>query len=310
MNVKTAEFVSDVEVRDTVLQDAKNTESRGKTKNIPIDLCYVKDNPREDHKIGPIVESMKRHGYMLNQPVTAVEDSDGKFLIVRGNRRLLAVEEIRKNDPETFAVLFSKGTIPAVVYKKTSAQEIALLRIDFDNTAEREPLNAWEQFLAVRVLVKAGYHTEEGIAAKMGMYVDDQPARSWAQNRVRLAKLPVEAQNLFRTVFLKTKENTLRIGDISHLAKVYRAGNQENFEESLKERANREVKPKSDGIKVKFALTPNEIRDRMNSFDSEIMRRILASLIGDAEELTTIDSELCELVAKADAVTDFGTEEI
>ena len=292
-------FTSDTEVLDTVLQDAKTVESKGKVKNLPIEVCCVRDNPREDHNIEPIVNSMLRHGYLLNQPIVVVEDGE-QFLVVRGNRRYLAVCWIREHDPETFAQLFPKGTIPAIVHKKCSAQETALLRMDFDSSAERAPLNAWEMFLAVRCLVKAGYLTETGIAEKLGMFVDDQPARSWAQTRVRLARLPVDIQNMFRTCFLKTKENTLRIGDIAALAKMYRAKpDSSQFAELVQERANRKSKDATDpAVKIKFALTPKDVRDRMNSFDSEIMRRFLSAMISDVDDLTTIDADLCGMATR------------
>lgn len=289
----TATFVSDTEIQDTVLQDAKDTESRGKTKNVLIDSCYVDGNPREDHNIEPIVASMLRHGYLLNQPIVIVEQED-RFLVTRGNRRFLAVLWIKENDPEAYATIFPKGMIPCIVHKKCSAQEIALLRIDFDPSAERQSLNEWEQFLAVRVLVKAGYLTEAGIAEKMGKMVDGQPARSWAQTRVRLARLPVDVQEMFRSVFLKLKENTLKVGDIAHFAKVYRNSTTDVFEKSVQERANREKNPGNGGTPaVKFSMTAKDVKDRINSFDSEIIRRLLGAMIGDSDELTAIDSDLC-----------------
>ena len=289
----TATFVSDTEIHDTILQDAKDTEAKGKTKNILIESCYAEGNPREEHNIQPIVASMLRHGYLLNQPIVLVEQEE-RFLVARGNRRFLAVLWIKENDPEAFSTIFPKGTIPCIVHKKCSAQEIALLRIDFDASAERQSLNEWEQFLAVRVLVKAGYLTESGIAEKMGKMVDGLPARSWAQTRVRLARLPVDVQEMFRSVFLKLKENTLKIGDISHFAKVYRNSTTEVFEDSVKERANREPKSATSGTSaVKFSITAKDVKDRINSFDSEIIRRLLGAMIGDSDELTAIDSDLC-----------------
>ena len=296
MTTATKEFVSDTEVQDTVLQDAKDISSKGKSKGVLIDSCFVQDNPRENHNIEPIIASMLRHGYMIKEPIVVVEQDD-KYLVVCGNRRFLAVCWIRDNDPEAYAVIFPKGTIPAIVHKKCSAQEIALLRIDFDATAERQPLTAWEEFLAVRILVKAGYLTETGIAAKMGKYVDDQPARSWAQTRVRLARLPVDIQEMFRTVFLKTKENTLRIGDIQKLASEYRDKSDcEAFRDLLKERAERKTKAGNGGKPtVKFSITAKDVKDRINSFDSEIIRRLLGSMIGDSDQLTVIDSDLCNM---------------
>jgi len=300
MTTATKEFVSDTEVQDTVLQDAKTVESKGKTRHIPIDSCYVDGNPREEHNIEPLVASMLRHGYLLNQPIVIVDMENDKFLVTRGNRRFLAICFIRENNPAAYAIIFPKGTVPAIVHKKCSAQEIALLRIDFDSSAERQPLTAWEEFLAVRVLVKAGYLTESGIAEKMGKYVDDLPARSWAQTRVRLARLPVDVQEMFRTVFLKTKLNTLRIGDIQKLASEYRDKSDcAAFRDLLNERADRETKTSTAGKSaVKFSITAKDVKDRINSFDSEIIRRLLGAMIGDSDQLTVIDSDLCHMVER------------
>jgi len=100
---------------------------------------------------------------------------------------------------------------------------------------------------------------------------------------------------MFRSVFLKLKENTLRIGDIAHFAKVYKNSTTEVFEQSVQERGNREAKTGTNNPVVKFSLTAKDVKDRINSFDSEIIRRLLGAMIGNADDLTIIDSDLCSM---------------
>lgn len=309
MNTKEAELAL-VEAKETeshhrFITDAKDQEKKGKSQKVAIADCFVEGNPREEHDVDQIVQSYRRHGYLLNEPIVVVKTDKG-LLVVRGNRRFLAIGELETNFPEDYKVIFADGKVPAIVHNVKTDQEIALLRIDFDQSAGRRPLNKWEEFLAVRLLVKTGFHTESGIAEKMGKMDDNlQPARSWAQTRVRLAKLPRDVQEMFRPVFSPEKNtmNTLKHGDISALAKEFRStGDSEKFREILTARANRSA-PVKGKAKPKFAIPAADLKDRINSFDSVLLKQVITCLVTDGQGLAELDDAICNVESNSEMFT-------
>ncbi len=94
---------------------------------------------------------------------------------------------------------------------------------------ERRPLTKWEQFVAIRNLVKQGYASQAGIAAKLGIYKLDKateqqvPNREWVQIRVNLARLPSPCHAEYEILEKKGEKATaFRVPMIGKLYKVYK----------------------------------------------------------------------------------------
>lgn len=288
-NVTTEEAVA----HETVLADGRKLSTAGTFRNIPIDQLWRSGNPRELYDVEPLVESIRLHGFRRNEAIMVVEkvnpdNPNQKFLVVRGNRRTVAIEAIRDDFAEDFKIIFRKGCVPCVAYKGCSNREVAMLRMDFDARADKRELDGWELFLAVRILVREGIHTEATIAQILGLVTKKEdgtvvPNRSMVQPRVRLAKMPVEVQELFKPVLRGDKKATpLRVRHIQTLATTLRKckgnANSDGFKEkldSLLKAANPANKRPEDGDDPVVPIRYKDLQGRMNSFDSPIMRDIL-----------------------------------
>lgn len=314
-----------VEQHEAILADGRKLSTKGKLRKIPIDQLWRSDNPRELYDLDPLVESIRLHGFRQNEAIMVVErenpeNPDQRFLVVRGNRRTLAVERIRDDFPDDFGILFPQGKVPCISYAGCSDRDVALLRMDFDTRAEKRGLDGWEQFLAVRILVKEGIHTESTIAQILGMVKNDPekgtvPNRSVVQPRVRLAKMPVDVQNLFKPVLRGDRKSTaLRVADIQKLATAFRKGKDNPdspvFREMLDTLLKRENPADTDSDDSANPIKHKDLKARMNSFDSPILREILKVIVfGEGTKtLVSLDAQLVrDFTATPDGWDSVGT---
>ena len=131
----------------------------------PFQTRYVED----DEKLEELSDSIKANGVV--QPIMVRPgDEDGRYILVLGERRLLASKKA------------GKTTIPALV-RRVSLQQAAEMTI-IENL-QREDLSALEQAEAFRVLSKEFSLTQAQIGERVGL------SRESVSNYMRLLKLPV-----------------------------------------------------------------------------------------------------------------------
>ena len=123
----------------------------------------------DDEKLEELSDSIQANGVV--QPIMVRPgDEDGRYILVLGERRLLASKKA------------GKTTIPALV-RRVSLQQAAEMTI-IENL-QREDLSALEQAQAFRVLSKEFSLTQQQIGERVGL------SRESVSNYMRLLKLPV-----------------------------------------------------------------------------------------------------------------------
>jgi len=131
----------------------------------PFQTRYVDD----DEKLKELSDSIKANGVV--QPIMVRPgDEEGRYILVLGERRLLASKKA------------GKTTIPALV-RRVSLQQAAEMTI-IENL-QREDLSVLEQAEAFRVLSKEFSLTQAQIGERVGL------SRESVSNYMRLLKLPV-----------------------------------------------------------------------------------------------------------------------
>jgi ParB family chromosome partitioning protein len=149
----------------------------------PFQTRYVDD----DDALEELSESIKTNGVV--QPIMVRPgDEDGRYILVLGERRLLASKKA------------GKTTIPSLV-RRVSLQQAAEMTI-IENL-QREDLSALEQAEAFRVLSKEFSLTQAQIGERVGL------SRESVANYMRLLKLPREVMQLLaekRITFGEAKE--------------------------------------------------------------------------------------------------------
>lgn len=240
----------------------------GEPVSLPImGLTVNPDNPREGYDVENLIHRFRTYGFDPTQPLAIAEMDDGTMVAVRGNRRLTGAQWLHDNDPEEFKRIFPEGKIPCILYKGLSKEEIAILAIDHGKGHDRQSLNGFEKFLAVRVLYRSGSKTQSKIAEIMGC------SRAQAQKYIALAKLPKYVRDEFKPVLLNKLDDTnLRSMDILTVAKYHASESKEKFAETWKafvDGTHPENQVSKKPTKESESIDYSAIKDRINSFDSE-----------------------------------------
>jgi len=153
----------------------------------PFQTRYVGD----DEALEELADSIKANGVV--QPIMVRPgDEDGRYILVLGERRLLASKKA------------GKTTIPALV-RRVSLQQAAEMTI-IENL-QREDLSALEQAEAFRVLSKEFSLTQAQIGERVGL------SRESISNYMRLLKLPREVMQLLA-------EKKITFGEAKELLKL------------------------------------------------------------------------------------------
>ena len=153
----------------------------------PFQTRYVDD----DEGLEELSESIKANGVV--QPIMVRPgDEDGRYILVLGERRLLASKKA------------GKTTIPALV-RRVSLQQAAEMTI-IENL-QREDLSALEQAQAFRVLSQEFSLTQAQIGERVGL------SRESIANYMRLLKLPREVMQLLA-------EKKITFGEAKELLKL------------------------------------------------------------------------------------------
>ena len=136
----------------------------------PFQTRYVED----DDKLEELADSIKANGVV--QPIMVRPgDEDGRYILILGERRLLASKKA------------GKIHIPAMV-RRVSLQQAAEMTIV--ENLQREDLSALEQAEAFRVLSNEFHLTQQQIGERVGL------SRASITNYMRLLKLPREVMQL------------------------------------------------------------------------------------------------------------------
>jgi ParB family chromosome partitioning protein len=148
----------------------------------PFQTRYVDD----DDALEELADSIKANGVV--QPIMVRPGEDGRYILVLGERRLLASKKA------------GKTTIPAMV-RRLSLQQAAELTI-IENL-QRENLSALEQAEAFRMLSNTFQMTQQQIGERVGL------SRTSVANYMRLLKLPRDVMQLLaekKISFAEAKE--------------------------------------------------------------------------------------------------------
>lgn len=134
------------------------------------------EQPRKDfdqEKLSLLAESIRIHGVI--QPLIVMEQENGFFRIVAGERRWRAAKEA------------GLQTVPAIVrkYSKEQSAEIALVE-----NLQREDLNAIEEARGYKTLMNEFSLTQQQVAEKVGK------SRPAVANSLRLLNLPESVQDM------------------------------------------------------------------------------------------------------------------
>jgi hypothetical protein len=292
---------------------AKNT-----TNLISVDSLVFGDNVRTDAclNLPKMVESVKRHGYKVNHPLVVVKQGEYN-LVLCGNRRGLALCWLRDNDPQAYAIAIPTGKVPAVVHEGLTPAEIVLLRIDHSSDEDREPLDQWSEFQAIRQLVLIGHDSQEKIAVQLGIFNQKgknkgQPNRSYIQPRVNLAKLPEFVRVEMAKYCNEGPDKTpVKWSDLSSLYKAYLSeitthpnGDGPALQEAWSKIMDRTPKVRGESADNGKSLTPSKAKDIVAACSSSLLKRIALALTGQGSETVTMVDAAC--VEAENALTQVG----
>lgn len=163
----------------------------------PFQTRYVPD----DDALEELANSIKANGVVQPILVRPSEEDKGRYILIIGERRLLASKQAGKTH------------IPAMV-RRVSLQQAAEMTI-IENL-QREDLTPLEQAEAFRVLSNEFAMTQQQIGERVGL------SRESVANYMRLLKLPRDVMELLiekKINFAKAKE-LLKLGDNDRIAQA------------------------------------------------------------------------------------------
>lgn len=186
-------------------KDGNNTATVAVGGRIPINQIIV--NPKQPrHDFDPqalkeLSESIKLHDII--QPITVVKLSNGKYMLVSGERRWRASQMAGLTD------------IPAYI---RTANDQELLEMALLENLQRENLNAIEIALSYKRLMDECDLTQEQLAERM------KKDRSTVANYMRLLKLPPDIQSSVRdgSISMGHARSIIGLENIDEQLYVYR----------------------------------------------------------------------------------------
>lgn len=265
------------------------------TNLVSVDSLYFENNVREDAclQLPKMIDSIKRNGYKVHYPLVVSKKTDS-FLVLCGNRRGLALVFLRDNDPEAYRLAVPLGKVPAVIHEGLTEEEEVVLRIDHSKDEDREPLDQWSEFQAIRQLVMVGRDSQEQIAVQLGIFHTKgknigKPNRSIIQPRANLARLPLFVQNEVKRLCYFPEQTKIRWSDIHALYTAYNSelvafpdGDGPALTAAFAAVMNREVKAKSGNDA--FSLTPKDARDKVAQSQSSLVKSLLLAFTGQGDK--------------------------
>lgn len=190
------------------------------------------NQPRKVFEQGPLIElanSIRNHGVI--QPIIVSELSDGRYMIIAGERRWRA------------SVLAQKNTIPAIIKNYTEKQ---IAEVSLIENLQREDLNPIEAAKAIRKLMDEYNFTQENVADKIGK------SRPAVANLLRLL-------NLYPEVIKMVENSELSVGHAKCLVVVDDTQTQLKFANMAK---NNKITVRALEKMVKNYLNPKSKNDK------------------------------------------------
>ena len=197
------------------------------------DLTLYAENPRpsDEFDVAEMLALYEKFGYRPEFPITVSVRKDGTTITIRGNRRVTAAMTLRDTQPETFARVFPKGEIPAIIHKGLTEAEEMLLAVDHSTELDRKALSAWGIFRAIAGLMGRGEVSGRyAIAEKLGLVkvqvVNGSTVRTvqgpFVQRRMELARLPEFVQVAYKqATMFGGKDTRYQQKSIPRLLKLY-----------------------------------------------------------------------------------------
>lgn len=157
------------------------------TRTIPLNLIDGwADNPRRitDHdNFKELKSSILAHGLLQSIVVRPSPDTDGRFQVIAGYRRCMALLDLAADGK----IAFDYPVLASILTDDNDALEVALAE-----NVVREPMHPIDQFNTFSTLIEKG-EREENIAARFGL------STKTVQQRMRLARVSPKIKELYRT---------------------------------------------------------------------------------------------------------------
>jgi len=96
---------------------------------VPFDTITAGENPRiiTNLALASLRDSIE--GVGLLEPITLWEPVKGRIELIRGHRRIMAIGQIKNQNPKRYAELFGKG-IPSLMVTGVTAEEVVVMKLD------------------------------------------------------------------------------------------------------------------------------------------------------------------------------------
>jgi hypothetical protein len=230
-----------------------------------------------------------------------------------------ALEWLSANEPAEFARLLPGGKVPCIVHVGLTEDEEILIRVDHGTDEDRVPLDEYSEFLAIKQLLKAWPgESQARIAEKLGIVSTKgknkgQPNRSYVQDRVSLARLPLFVQDEYRKLWEVGKDSTpVRIAQIKTLYTAYNAefatypdGDGPEFSAKWSEVMN----PVDNTVSADDSATPkdlkaSEAKTRAMGCNSKTLRRVLLALTNQGGDVVALDASIASLETDSQILSD------
>ena len=190
-------------------EDVSTNEETKENGVAEIAIGEIIANPNQPRKhfdeeaLNDLANSIKVHGII--QPIVLNKKTDGKYMIIAGERRWRA------------AKIAGLQTVPAYIRDFTEKQ---IKEISIIENLQREDLNPIEAAKAIKQLMEEYKLTQEAVAERIGK------SRSVIANTVRLLTLPMEVVDLIENnklsaghakilVALDTQEEQIKVANVA-----------------------------------------------------------------------------------------------
>ncbi len=176
-----AALMMDVGVDAETARSGPSDSSRRDLREVPIDMIAANaEQPRrhfDQALLEELADSIRAKGVLQPIVVRPVDEAEGRFQIVAGERRWRAAQ------------IAGLHKVPAVVRTLTDSEVLELAIIE---NIQREDLNPVEEAAGYRSLIDRFGHSQEQIASALGK------SRSHIANLLRLLNLPESVQEHLR----------------------------------------------------------------------------------------------------------------
>lgn len=224
---------------------------------IPLsDITPNRYQPRtifNEEKIKELAQTIHTHGMIQPIVVRKIEDGNGKYEIIAGERRYRAVTELKWD------------TVPAIIRKMNDKETASVALIE---NLQREELTVIEEAKAYQRLIDIHELTQEALAQRLGKN------QSTIANKLRLLKLPekVHQSIIDKQISERHARALIRLKDEELIIRVLNEIVQKNLNvKQTEERINQLIEPtKTKQKKPQFKGVSRDIRIAMNTIKQSL----------------------------------------